>query len=120
MIVALAAGVGARLWWRWAQRPSEVMGGEPSPVPDAAPADVAHPGIGPPVPWRGWVPPVDGEVPDGYPIKAKETSMIYHVPGSQFYARTKADRWYADTADAEADGFRAARGAASRRGANGR
>jgi hypothetical protein len=55
-----------------------------------------------------WVPPVDGACPDGYPIKAS-SSRIYHVPGGRSYARTVPERCYASTADAEADGYRAAK-----------
>ena len=53
--------------------------------------------------------PVDGGCPDGYPIKAKEGSGIYHRPGGLSYERTRPDRCYADAAAAEADGFRAAK-----------
>jgi micrococcal nuclease len=56
-----------------------------------------------------WVLPKDGACPDGYPVKAKVTSRIYHVPGGTSYARTSPDRCYATPADAEADGFRAAK-----------
>jgi hypothetical protein len=48
-------------------------------------------------------------------VKAKESSGIYHVPGSTFYARTRPERCYVDAAAAEADGYRAAKTAASRR-----
>jgi hypothetical protein len=56
-----------------------------------------------------WVPPVDGACPAGHPVKGKATSGIYHVPGGRFYERTVPDRCYASAADAEADGYRAAR-----------
>ena len=60
-------------------------------------------------PARRWVPPVDGACPDGYPVKANDNSGIYHVPGGRFYERTVPERCYADPADAEADGYRAAK-----------
>jgi hypothetical protein len=54
-----------------------------------------------------WVPPgADGSAPASHPIKAKETSGIYHVPGGRFYDRTKPDRCYATASAAEADGYR--------------
>jgi hypothetical protein len=54
-----------------------------------------------------WVEPdAEGECPATHPIKAKLGSGIYHVPGGVNYARTKADRCYADAAAAEADGLR--------------
>ncbi|HEX7135089.1 MAG TPA: hypothetical protein VF228_21125 [Iamia sp.] len=58
---------------------------------------------------EAWVEPVDGGCPDGYPIKAKEGSGIYHRPGGLSYERTKPDRCYSDPDAAEADGFRAAK-----------
>lgn len=56
-----------------------------------------------------WVDPVDGACPDGYPIKAKLKSGIYHQPGGLAYDRTKPDRCYATAEAAEADGLRAAK-----------
>jgi len=56
-----------------------------------------------------WVLPKDGTCPEGYPVKAKVASRIYHVPGGTSYARTSPDRCYATPADAEADGFRPAK-----------
>jgi hypothetical protein len=53
------------------------------------------------------MPPLDdGSCPRGYPLKAKESSGIFHVPGGRFYERTNPDRCYANAADAEADGYR--------------
>lgn len=56
-----------------------------------------------------WVEPVDGACPDGYPIKAKVKSGIFHQPGGLAYERTNPDRCYPDAASAEADGLRAAK-----------
>ncbi len=56
----------------------------------------------------GGVDPVDGACPPGYPIKAKSSSKIFHVPGGGSYDRTVPDRCYANEADAEADGYRKA------------
>ena len=78
----------------------------PAPTPDtAAPAPGADPG---PARVR-WVPPVDGACPDGHPLKANESSGLHHRPGGLSYERTRPDRCYATPADAEADGFRAAK-----------
>jgi len=53
---------------------------------------------------------VDGSTADvapaGFPVKVKLSSGIFHVPGGRFYERTNADRWYATTEAAEADGYR--------------
>jgi hypothetical protein len=51
----------------------------------------------------------DGSCPDGYPIKAKDGSRIFHAPGGRFYERTRAERCYATTEAAERDGYRRAK-----------
>ena len=56
-----------------------------------------------------WVEPVDGACPDGYPIKAKLASGIFHQPGGFSYERTKPDRCYPTAEAAEADGLRPAK-----------
>ena len=56
-----------------------------------------------------WVAPVDGECPNGYPIKANDKSRIFHTPGGRFYDRTVAERCYATEDDALADGYRPAK-----------
>jgi hypothetical protein len=58
-----------------------------------------------------WVEARNGACPPTHPIKVKTASGIYHVPGSQFYERTRPDRCYVDAAAAEADGYRAAKAA---------
>ncbi len=58
----------------------------------------------------GWVEPdAGGACPDGYPVKAKLASGIFHVPGMLAYDRTTPDRCYRDEASAEADGLRKAK-----------
>lgn len=46
--------------------------------------------------------------PPGYPVKGNLHSMIYHVPGGEYYDRTNAQNslCFDNTADAEAGGFR--------------
>jgi hypothetical protein len=56
-----------------------------------------------------WVLPVNGDCPDGYPLKANDNSKIFHSPGGRFYARTVAERCYANADDAVADGYRPAK-----------
>jgi len=54
-----------------------------------------------------WVDPTaEGGCPDGYPVKAKTASKIFHVPGGSMYDRTTPDRCYASPEAAEQDGFR--------------
>jgi large subunit ribosomal protein L17 len=47
----------------------------------------------------------DGEQPEGFPIKGKTSSMLYHDEESPHYSRTNADVWFATAEDAEAAGF---------------
>lgn len=57
-----------------------------------------------------WVDPLeDGSCPVTHPVKAKQSSKIFHVPGGLAYDRTAPDRCYRDADAAEADGFRAAK-----------
>ncbi len=83
-------------------RPAPVAHATPAPVADAAPEAAADA-------TATWTAPVDGGCPEGYPIKAKESSRIFHQPGGLSYERTNPDRCYPDAAAAAADGFRAAK-----------
>jgi large subunit ribosomal protein L17 len=47
----------------------------------------------------------DGSQPEGFPIKGNADSMLYHVPGSEYYDRTVAEVWFATEEAAEAAGF---------------
>ena len=47
----------------------------------------------------------DGAMPEGFEIKGNASSKLYHVPGSSFYDRTKAEVWFASEEAAEAAGF---------------
>ena len=71
----------------------------------AFPADPEDP------PATAWIEPIDGGCPLSHPVKANANSGIFHVPGGRFYERTQAERCYRDAAAAEADGYRAAKGA---------
>lgn len=51
----------------------------------------------------------DGSCPAPFPVKAKLSSKIFHVPGGMSYERTNADRCYLNEAAAEADGLRQAK-----------
>jgi hypothetical protein len=75
------------------------------PAPGAPAVDSAAP-----VSTNGaWVEPVAGTCPEGYPVKAKMSSGIYHVKGGLSYGRTTPDRCYRDVETAEADGLRPAK-----------
>ena len=77
---------------------------EPPPAEQAGGAEAATESAS-----ASWVPPIDGNCPEGYPIKANDNSGIYHVPGGRFYDRTVPERCYARADEAEADGYRAAK-----------
>jgi hypothetical protein len=48
----------------------------------------------------------DGSAPGSeYTIKGKTGSMLFHPPGSPYYARTKAEYWFRTAEDARAAGF---------------
>lgn len=79
----------------------------PTPSPASAPPKAEAAG-GDRAP--AWVEPdADGGCPEGYPVKAKKSSDIFHVPGGASYDRTVPDRCYASGAAAEADGLRQAK-----------
>ena len=108
----VVVGAGVALFRR--QRPVTPTVGQPPQWP-AWPATTRAPATTeksattekPERPDKGWVAPNDdGSAPDGHPIKVKESSGIFHLPGGRFYDRTKADRCYATAAAAQADGYR--------------
>ena len=72
-------------------------------APDDGPDPWVRPTAAPPKP--AWVEPVGNACPASYPVKAKNSSRIYHVVGGVNYERTVPDRCYRDEAAAEADGF---------------
>lgn len=76
-------------------------------APAGPPVWPAFDEIEPSAPMTEWVIATEDDVaPSGFPVKVKVSSGIFHVPGGRFYERTKADRWYATTGAAEADGYR--------------
>jgi hypothetical protein len=86
-------------------------------APVATPAPVVAPVVAEPVAEAvpapddatTWVAPEGESCPVSHPVKAKESSGIYHVPGGLSYDRTVADRCYSSEAAAEADGYRRAK-----------
>jgi hypothetical protein len=77
----------------------------------ARPATVAPPtGTEPDAAEATWREPLDGgDCPASHPVKANDSSGIYHVPGGRFYDRTVAVRCYASPEAATADGYRPAK-----------
>ena len=63
--------------------------------------------VAPSAPMTTWMIATGGdEAPDGFAVKVKVSSGIFHVPGGRFYDRTTPDRWYATAEAASADGYR--------------
>lgn len=100
VIVAIAAGLRRR-----PAPPSASPTAPPTPAPPVTDANAVAPTAAAAEPWVE--PTADGGCPDGYPVKAKASSRIYHVPGGVLYDRSIADRCYASPEAAEADGYRA-------------
>jgi hypothetical protein len=109
VIAATAAAVAG--WWR--QRAGTGATMDPPSWPAFTPPVTFTPPVETPAPidesaaTSTWVTATDdGTAPEGYPIKAKESSGIFHLPGGRFYDRTNPDRWYATAEAAVADGYR--------------
>ena len=105
-LALIAVGAAAALsWWRsQTTTPTPAQPPQWPPLPQrAAEAAAAVSGATGPV----WLPGNDdGSTPASHPVKVKESSGIFHVPGGRFYDRTKPDRCYPTAAAAEADGYR--------------
>lgn len=56
-----------------------------------------------------WVLPQDDVCPTGFPVKVKESSGIFHLPGGAHYDRVHPDRCYTSAEAASGDGFRRSR-----------
>jgi hypothetical protein len=96
LVVGVVAAV-AELLRRRPAPPSASPTAPPTPVPSVRPTLLTEP----------WVEPTaDGGCPPGYPVKAKLSSKIFHIPGGALYERTSPDRCYASPVAAEADGLR--------------
>jgi hypothetical protein len=78
----------------------------PKPRVETAPAPEAKPEA---ISATPWVEPDGAACPTTHPVKVKLSSGIFHVPGGMNYERTRADRCYANSEAAEADGFRPAK-----------
>ena len=98
LLAVLAGGIG---WLVNSKRSSRAAANDDEPVWPPFRSGPTGP---------AWVSPDDqGACPLDHPVKANDNSGIYHMPGGRFYDRTKAERCYVRAADAEADGYRAAK-----------
>ena len=115
-LLAVAGAVAAVVAWlqRRPAPPSASPTAPPYPLAKPTTATPAEAGTyvdAPVVPEpEAWVEPTaDGSCPDGFPVKAKLSSRIFHVPEGTMYERTVPDRCYATAEAAEADGLRASK-----------
>jgi hypothetical protein len=88
----------------------------PAPAPAATTEDTLpeadEPGVPAPVEPetpQAWVQPVDGECPEGFPVKARYATGHFHEPGDRGYDKIIPDCCYPTKEAAEADGFTASR-----------
>jgi len=51
------------------------------------------------------VAPIEDRCPPSHPVKAKQGSRLFHLPGMLAYDRTKPDRCYESENSAVAGGF---------------
>jgi len=114
-LAVVAAVIGALVSWLRSRSSEETESSEEEDLPwppivtvdSDNPSQVVEPNDGSPVEPRGWlVCDESGNCPDSHPVKAKDNSGLYHVPGGNTYDRTIPDRCYASTEAAEADGYR--------------
>lgn len=106
----LLAGAAASAWWAVQnKKPRRVIDTRAEPVVRPAAHVPTTPATTTITTSTTWLPPVDGQCPDGYPVKANDNSGIFHVPGGRFYDRTVPERCYRNADDAAADGYRAAK-----------
>ena len=105
LFLALVAAVVAA-WYARRSRPSPLDLAPTNFGAAVLPGDTAAPKL---ENQARWMSPNGEACPAGYPVKANERSMIYHVQGGRFYDRTVPERCYATADDAEADGYRRAK-----------
>jgi hypothetical protein len=107
------ASVGYGLWWAFDRRTPGRVAWEAQPAPGTIVGidngiNIDEPTPAPRTP--AWVESADdGSCPLTHPVKSKQASGIFHVPGGASYARTRADRCYRSADAAITDGLRAAK-----------
>ena len=114
-LAVITAVVGALVSWLRSRSSEEDENSEEEDLPwppirttepDSA-AKGVEPNDGSPVEPREWLScDESGNCPESHPIKAKDSSGLYHIPGGNIYERTIPDRCYATIEAAEADGYR--------------
>jgi hypothetical protein len=117
LLFVLIAGAAWLVWLAWSRRaggqaalgnigavrtptlpPTPVQASAPPVIATADPVPDELPGAAAPLP--------DGSAPGPeYTIKGNAGSMLFHLPSSPYYKRTKAALWFRTPEDARAAGF---------------
>ena len=114
-LAVITAVVGALVSWLRSRSSEENEDSEEEDLPwppirtneTESTSTVVEPNDGSPVEPREWLScDESGNCPESHPIKAKDSSGLYHIPGGNIYERTIPDRCYATIEAAEADGYR--------------
>ena len=114
-LAVITAIVGALVSWLRSRSSEENEDSEEEDLPwppirtneTESTSTVVEPNDGSPVEPREWLScDESGNCPESHPIKAKDSSGLYHIPGGNIYERTIPDRCYATLEAAEADGYR--------------
>ena len=114
-LAVVTAIVGALVSWFRSRSSEEDENSEEEDLPwppirtneTESTSTVVDPNDGSPVDPREWLScDESGNCPESHPIKAKDSSGLYHIPGGNIYERTIPDRCYATLEAAEADGYR--------------
>tara|TARA_B100001142_G_C14191165_1_gene600008 strand:- start:294 stop:677 length:384 start_codon:yes stop_codon:yes gene_type:complete len=114
-LAVITAIVGALVSWFRSRSSEEDENSEEEDLPwppirtneTESTSTVVEPNDGSPVEPREWLScDESGNCPESHPIKAKDSSGLYHIPGGNIYERTIPDRCYATLEAAEADGYR--------------
>ena len=114
-LAVVTAIVGALVSWFRSRSSEEDENSEEEDLPwppirtneTESTSTVVEPNDGSPVEPREWLScDESGNCPESHPIKAKDSSGLYHIPGGNIYERTIPDRCYATLEAAEADGYR--------------
>jgi hypothetical protein len=106
VFVLLLAFAGWLIWARRAAAGVSVPATE-SPILESPAAEDLAPPEAEPEPSPGAAAPLPDGSPPGpaYTIKGNAGSMLFHLPSSPYYERTKPDMWFRTAEDATAAGF---------------
>jgi hypothetical protein len=107
--------IAGAAWFVWSRRPTDValgnIGAVGVPALPATPARMSERPVPAAVEPEPELPGAAAPLPDGsapgpeYTIKGNAGSMLFHLPSSPYYGRTKPALWFRTAEDARAAGF---------------